>query len=330
MTNSLTLIILACLTTVMAALFAGAEIGIYQISRIRLRLGIERKKLSFIILGKAMRDSPALLISLLLGTNLAHYLTTGLVTYLCLRKFQSEHAAELLATVITVPTLFIFSELIPKNLFYYRADSLLHPISPLIYVFNKLGSLCGIVPMLKSVSDMFARLTGSAPHHKTAIPLVHKPHIRAILRESREEGFLSTVQTDMINRIAGISNLSIRTVMTPIGKVRKVPVNCDKAALLNELKKYPFTRWLVYNHSIIGYINIYQALNATEDFTTLQNMVKPIESLTAGTTVTDAINLMQSENHKIILVTHTTREKPLGILTMKDLVEELLGELTEW
>ncbi len=327
----------------MAGLFAGAETGIYQISRIRLRLGIERKKLSFIILGKALRDSPGLLISLLIGTNLSHYLTTGIVTYLCLRKFQSEHTAELLATVITVPALFIFCELIPKNLFYYRADSLLPPISPIIYVFNKLGSFCGIVPLLKSVSDMFTRLTGSAPHHKTAIPLVHKPHIRAILRESREEGFLSTVQTDMINRIAGISNLSIRNVMTPIAKVRKVPVNCDKAALLNELKKYPFTRLLVYAETpanIIGYINIYDALQNLElrienletkkDVDSLENCVKPIQSLTAGTTVTDAINFMQSDNHKIILVTHPTREKSLGILTMKDLVEELLGELTEW
>ncbi|MFC1677567.1 CNNM domain-containing protein [Planctomycetota bacterium] len=330
MTNSLILIILACLTMFMAALFAGAETGIYQISRIRLRLGIERKKLSFIILGKALRDSPALLISLLLGTNLAHYLTTGIVTYLCLRKFQSEHTAELLATVITVPTLFIFCELIPKNLFYYRADSLLPPISPVIYIFNRLGSFCGIVPLLKSVSNLFAKLAGSTQHHKTAIPLVHKPHIRAILRESREEGFLSTVQTDMLNRIAGISNLSIRSVMIPVARVRKVPVNCDKTALLSELKKYPYTRRLVYNNSIIGYINIYDVLNANEDFTTLQDMVKPIGSLTAGTTVTDAINFMQSKNHKIILVTHPTREKPLGILTMKDLVEELLGELTEW
>ena len=49
--------------------------------------------------------------------------------------------------------------------------------------------------------------------------------------------------------------------------------------------------------------------------------------------VIDATNIMQKENHKIMLVTRAGRlggEKPVGIVTMKDLVEELLGELAEW
>jgi CBS domain containing-hemolysin-like protein len=49
--------------------------------------------------------------------------------------------------------------------------------------------------------------------------------------------------------------------------------------------------------------------------------------------VTDAIHIMQSEKHKIVLVTRSGRggrEWPIGIVTMKDLAEELLGELAEW
>ena len=49
--------------------------------------------------------------------------------------------------------------------------------------------------------------------------------------------------------------------------------------------------------------------------------------------VIDATNIMQKENHKIVLVIKAGRlggEKPVGIVTMKDLVEELLGELAEW
>ena len=45
------------------------------------------------------------------------------------------------------------------------------------------------------------------------------------------------------------------------------------------------------------------------------------------------MNIMQKENHKIVLITRTNRtghERPIGIVTMKDLVEELLGELAEW
>ena len=115
-----------------------------------------------------------------------------------------------------------------------------------------------------------------------------------------------------------------------------VDMNSDKPALLNKLKKSAFTRLPVYDRqpaNIVGFINIYEALNSAEDFTKLNNLIKPIRKLHADTTVTEAINTMQNENQKIVLVTktgRTAREKPIGIVTMKDLVEELLGELTEW
>jgi len=70
-----------------------------------------------------------------------------------------------------------------------------------------------------------------------------------------------------------------------------------------------------------------------QEFTDLRNFTKPIRRLPADITVSDAISIMQKENQKIVLVTrvsHVGREKPVGIVTMKDLVEELLGELAEW
>ncbi|HEW79798.1 MAG TPA: DUF21 domain-containing protein [Phycisphaerales bacterium] len=336
MINSVTLILIVVFSVILAGLFSGAETGIYQLSRLRLRLGVEKKRLSFIILAKVMRDSPALLISMLIGTNLAYYLTTSIVTLLLLSRVQNEHAVELFATLITVPTLFIFSELIPKNIFFYRSDTLMPCIAPVLLIFHKLFTWCGIVPLLKNLSRIFARLTGVPVPFKTAIAAVRPSHIKAIIRETWEEGLLSPVQTDIINRLEGISHLSIRSVMTPIGKVRMVNVNSDKSALLKKLKKSAFTRLPVYERhpeNIIGFINIYETLCSAEQFINLHNFVKSIRKLPAATTVTEAINIMQDESQKIVLVTrtsHTSREKPLGIVTMKDLVEELLGELAEW
>jgi CBS domain containing-hemolysin-like protein len=115
-----------------------------------------------------------------------------------------------------------------------------------------------------------------------------------------------------------------------------VDVNSDNAALMNKLKKCAFTRLLVTEGqpaNIIGFINIYEVLGSKEKFANLHNFLKPIQKIGANTTVTDAINIMQKENHKIVLVTRSTRagrERQIGIVTMKDLVEELLGELAEW
>lgn len=336
MIDRIILILVALLAVIFAGLFAGAETGMYQLSRLRLRLGIEKKRLPFILLGRVMHDSPALLLSTLLGTNLAHYIATSVVTYILLAALKTEHTAELFATLVTAPVFFVFSELIPKNIFFYRADLLMPYVAPILFVFHKLFSLSGIVPLLKFISAAFARLATKIDSTKTAMTAVRRPHIEAIFHETREEGFLSPVQADIINRLVSISHFSIRSVMTPLNKAQTVDVNSDRSALLNVLKKSVFTRLPVYDRwpaNVIGFVNIYEVLSSAQKFTNLRDFVKPIRKLAVDTIVSDAIDIMQTENQKIILVTATARigrERHVGIVTMKDLVEELLGELTEW
>ncbi|MGD8786596.1 MAG: CNNM domain-containing protein [Phycisphaerales bacterium] len=332
MLNSAFLILLIAL----AGLFAGSETGLYRISRLRLRLGVEKKRLSFVILSKCLHDSSSLLLSMLIGMNLSYYLTTSIVTYIFLTKTGAEHNAEFLATLVTVPILFVFSELIPKNIFFYRSDLLMPYFSPVLYIFHKILKWCGVVPLLKFISSLFMRLAGLASSSKTMITSAQRHKVQAILQDTREEGILSSVQTDIITRLVNISHIQIRSVMVPIHNVQMVDINSDNAALMNKLKKCAFTRLLVTEgqpENIIGFINIYDVLGSKEKFTDLHNFLKPIQKIDANTTVTDAINIMQKERHKIVLVTkgvRAGREKQIGIVTMKDLVEELLGELAEW
>ena len=336
MVSSIFLILVVVFIIILSGLFAGAETGIYQLSRLRLRLGIEKKRLSFVMLGRAMDDSTGLLLSILIGNNLTHYLVTSIVTYILLSKVDGAYTAELSATLLTAPTLFVFAELIPKNIFFYRSDILMPCVAPILFSFKTLLTWCGMVPVLKFVSRIFARLTGSPRPSETAITAVRQSHIRTVLRETREEGFLSPVQTDIMNRLASISHLSVKSVMTPIGKAQTVDSNSDNSTLLRKLKKSAFTRLPVYEHhpaNIVGFINIYDCLSSPERFTNLHNFIKPIRRFDADTVVTEAINIMQSENQKIVLITrvgHAGRERPIGIVTMKDLVEELLGELADW
>ncbi len=320
----------------LGGLFAGAETGIYQLSRLRLRLGLRRHQLSYILLSKIMADSPALLISLLIGTNLACYIVTSLVTLMLLGVFADERSAELFATLVIAPTLFVFAELIPKNVFYYRADALMPYAAPVLYAFEKAFTWCGALPLLQFISRLFARATGSPPPAKTVAESARSSHIKSIVRDTSEEAFLSPVQTDMINRIANISRLSIRSVMVPLSRVDMVSVDADRSALLEKLEESPRTRLPVYEGSrmnVIGFINIYKVLASGREFSDLRELVSPITALPADTIVSDALNKMRAIDQRIILVTRNVppaAPKPLGILTIKDLIEELLGELTEW
>lgn len=336
MLSNIVLIIITVFIVIFAGLFSGSETGMYRLSRLRLRLGVEKRRLPFVLLGKAMDDSTGLLLSMLTGTNLAHYLVTSIVTFLLLGRVRGEHTAELFATILITPTLFVFSELIPKNIFFYRADYLMPLCAPFIFVFHKICCFSGVVGLLKIFSRLFARLIGTPVSPKTVLSDLRERHIRAILRETQEEGFLSTVQTDIINRVVSIPGIHLRSVMVPIAKVQMVTKDSDKSLLLSRLKKSTFTRLPVYDRwpaNIVGFINIYETLSSPQDFKDLNSFIKPIHRLPANTTVSDAIDIMQQQGQKIVLVTGAgavSRAKPIGIATMKDLVEEILGELAEW
>jgi CBS domain containing-hemolysin-like protein len=341
MINNILLVAAITFFIITGALFSGSETGMYRLSRLRLRIGIEKKKLPFIILGRCLHDSNGLLLSMLIGTNLANYFVTSFITYISftyvfLRRAGSEHQAELFATLLTAPTLFVFSELIPKNIFFYRSDLLMPYLSPVLYTFHQALSWCGIIPLLKLISSQLTRLSSLATTSKTVMTTTQRHQVQAILQDTHEEGILSPVQTDIINRLVNISHISLRTVMIAINKVETVDVNSDKVTLLNKLKKCTFSRLPVkdgQSGNIIGYINIYETLSSPEQFSNLNNYTRPILKINSNTTVTEAINIMQKERQKIVLVMKSGRigqERPVGIVTMKDLAEELLGELAEW
>ena len=332
--------ILACLLLIaLGAFFSGSETGIYRLSRLRLRLGVEQNRPLFSMLAAVMGDSSALVISMLIGTNLASYLVTSTFIAMLLRTGQSPHSAALYATLVMAPTLFVFAEVIPKNLYYQHPDTLMPRFAPLLWFFHRLFKYSGLVAILTAISRTCSRLLNLSTDDPAEIAPAAGSHFAKIFAETRDEGLLSPTQSDIITRLVNIPSIRINSVMTPIKRTVAVNINTDKAQLAAILAEHPYTRLPVYEKSpnnITGFVNIYQAMTAVRDFSNLREFLKPIATLPPTTSVIDAINTMRTKDHKIVLVTphrkqkQTKKHTPAGIVTMKDLVEELTGELAQW
>jgi CBS domain containing-hemolysin-like protein len=249
---------------------------------------------------------------------------------------KTAHAAEWMATLITTPILFVFSELIPKNLFLFRADHLMPLVSPVLFGSYQVLRVCGVIRLLRIISSFLARITGTPAPSKTAAESLHRHEIAAILKDTQDEGFLTGIQTGMMNRLVIASTTPVKAVMTRFNSAEKVEVHCSRDDLQRMLERHEFTRVLVYRDTpeqILGFVNVYQAMTSGQPFTSLESFIKPLEGIDAATPVTEAIDHMQRNKLKILLVTHSPRHKskqPVGIVTMKDLAEELLGELAVW
>ncbi len=336
MAGSVYPMMIALAMVVLAGVFAGAEIGVYRLSRVRLRLGIERGQWFFVVLGRIMQDSSGLLLSLLVATSLTEYVATSVVTGIFLRTVGSEYTAEILTTVVATPLLFVCSELIPKNVFLQRADQLTPVVSPLLWAAHRLFTWCGIVPLLRLAARGLGRVTGTTTPAPAAVDSAQQHRVRALLAETREEGLLSPVQSEIVDRIVNIPHLRLSTVMVPLSRVQSFDVHSDRAALQKRLQHSAITRFPVWEGSpaqIIGFIHIYDVLTSGVSFNDLRPFVQPMSRLAAETPVLDAIRTMRRGQLEIVLVVRTRRggrDIPLGIVTMKDLVEEFLGELSEW
>ena len=327
------------LLVLLGGFFAGSETGIYRLSRFRLRLGIQEHRPFYSILDKVVKDSHGMVLTALIGNNLANYASTSIVTYIILSRTQAAHSAEFYATAVMTPLLFLFVDIIPKSVYYLHADAILPRLAPVLWFFWQLFTRLGVVGLLKSISGFLSRLFGLPPDAAGVITAGHRTQMKQIINETRDEGIVSTFQKDIMHRTVDIPTMPVREVMIPISKVVMADLQTNTAQLLEILRSSTYTRLPVYSKKktrIVGLINIYDVLTTGDQFDNLQQFIKPADSLPATTSVLDAIGIMGKANHPMMIVTtagdrrQKTKQKPSGLITMKDLIEELTGELTPW
>ena len=330
-------IILIIIALLMASAFlSGTETGVYRLSRFRLKLGLQQRHKLYGLLDKLMADSRGLIFSILIANNVVNYILTSLVTYIFLSKNTTQLNAEFYATVITVPLLFVFGDLLPKNIFFYRADLLMPLIATPVYVIHRIFTITGAVPLLKLFSRVFLKLAGASAATPQLASAAQRQHIRQIVSETREEGVLSSVQADIIERLMRIPQVPISAVMVPLANIVMTQTSSSRSRIIELLKKEGYRRILIQGTSpaeILGYVDTYELLSDYADFDSIPlSAIKHITTASASASVLEILTKMRNDRIDIMLVTRQDifgRTTPIGIVTINDLLEELVGELAQ-
>ena len=313
---------------VLAGLFAGSETGLYQISPLRIRLGLQTGQMPYKAMARLMHDRSALLFSMLIGTNLAQYLATSLVTQAFLNYEQTAGAAEILTTAIAAPLLYIFSELIPKNVFYYRADVLMPLVANILYMFHRCFTYCGLVPLVRMLSYLIARFAGLESSTQSSTSASQRHRMEAIIRDTHDEGLLSHIQTDIIGRIIGNPAIRVRSVMTPFSKDDMLSIQASPQDLLSHLNKSDKAYYLVCeepSNQCVGFVYVYDVLTHAEPVESIRSFVQPVTSLPPDTPVIEAVTQMRLQSSHIALIAKTGHSKrPIGVITLNNLIDEIL------
>lgn len=326
-------LLLALVGLGIAAVANGMETGIYRLNRIRLRLragtGDRRARRLLALLG----DVRGLICVCLVGYNGGVYLTTAFVTMMLAGAGLGEGpvGVEVLATVILTPVFFVFTDVTPKSIFTVEADRWMYRLGGVLRGAYHTLRAVGLVPALKGVSTLVLRIAhGGAA---AANPFHPRQRLRAFLREGAAEGVITGYQDELVDRVLALRERQIRHAMIPMGQVTSVNVETGRRRFMQELRNHSCSRlpvWEGRRSHIVGIAHISEVMAADEDTFDLRALMSTeMVLLEPRMPVNQALVRMRRARAAMAIV-RDARGRTVGIVTLKDLVEEIVGELAVW
>lgn len=314
-----------------SALYSGLETGSYQLNRIRLQVARDRSLPGAATLDRLVHKPATLLSVLLIGNNLANYMGTAAVTRFFEASGLGQWAQIAINTAVLTPLLLIFGEILPKDLFARHADRLMYRFAKGLEVSRWLFTWTGLVPVVQGVGNLGIRLFGQ----QDSVDMTHpRRRFGALVKEGAGYGVLSLEQTALTDRVLAMSSRKVAQEVVPWRSVHTVRVE-DPLQRLRELghrtgrSRYP----VMEAGQVVGVVHLMDALaprnSKPEGPETIRSIMKPATRIDPKTTVRQGLATMQ-QRHVGLAIVGDESGLPMGIVTVKDLVETITGELTAW
>jgi len=311
------LVILACV--LMSGLFSGAEIGFYSVNRLRLRSRVEAGQRGAAVL-QALLDRPgATIMTTLIGTNIMNYLASAMAT----NMLRGHRHSGLLATLILTPIILIVGEMIPKDIFHRKADSLMYvlarPIQALRWLLSPLTwAFQGIVSLVTA---------GKVSSHGGSI--FSRAALGEWIAEGRREGVLTDYQQALSVNVMGLLRKSVSSVMIPVEAATTVRGDLSGAALRSVIRQAGYSRLPVVSgpeNDIVGILHALDYVFSTSEKASAVELARKAVRVRHTDQIAAALVALQRERQQMAVVAGDDG-RPVGIVTVKDLVEEIVGEL---
>lgn len=317
--------VLLCVGLVLSAYYAGMETGLYVLNKIRLDLRAESGERRGQTLRGLLSDPNSFLAVLLVGNNLANYAATFAVSGIVV-ALGKRQLAEAMSLLVVTPMLFILGESVPKTIFRRKAEQWVYHMGWLLHVSRFVFQWTGLVPLVRAFAAILMRLTRQSNRELT--PLAHG-NISAVVAEGRATGTITHFQSAMAERVVHIREVTLSDVMVPMSRVVWAERNVSRRELIDRLRGHEHSRLplLGEQKQVVGVVNVYDVL-MSEDAEPGQK-ARPPFILPEEMTVTDALYRMRRARSPMAIV-RAADGRHLGIATIKDLVEEIVGDLAEW
>ena len=322
------IIILFITLAVMSFFFAVSETSVIALSKIRLRhmvsQGVKRARAIQNLTAKLDKFIAAMLI----GNNFVNTAMSAIVTAVCIPIFGFSWGT-VIATFFTTFFVLIFCEITPKILATKHTEKFALAIAPFMEGFIKV--LNPVVNFFISISNFMLKIFNLEPGKR--LPLITEEELRVMIEVGKEEGVLSDEERKMLHRIFEFGDTKVKDVMVAKSKMVAVNINTTSEELLNTFVEEGHARLPVFNGTIdnvVGVIYARDLLYILRDkgLFLLQDLVHEAYYVPESMRVNELLRKFQADKVQIAIVIDSAK-KTLGLITLEDLIEEIVGEIEE-
>lgn len=322
-----TLLIILLLLIILSGFFSGSEIGMMSLNRYRLRHLVKKNDKQAIRVNQMLARPDRLLSVVLIGNTLANIVASTVATLIGQRLYGDAGVA--VATLLLTLIILVFSEMTPKTLAALHPQQVAFAVSLPLKLLQTL--LAPLVQTISWITNLILRLFGISID-KVQKEALSGEELRSVVHEAG--GLIPVEHKSMLISLLDLETATVEDIMVPKADIMGLDLEQPWHELLDQLETAQHTRLPLYRDSIdnlVGMVHVRSVLNlALEERLDMENLLKIIDLpyfIPEATPLNvQILNFRKMKRRSCFVVDEYGDLK--GLVTMEDILEEVVGEFT--
>ena len=305
-----------------SAFFSASETAFSSLNQIRLKSRAEDGDSSAARVLAMAEQYDKLLSTILIGNNIVNIAAASIGTILFTQMLGAERGATVSTIVLTIIVL-IFGEVTPKSLAKEMPEKVATAVSPFLVV------LMALMTPLTWLFTQWKKLLGHFVHSGEA-DTITEGELMTMVSEAENDGELTDRESELIRSAIEFDDVEVEEILTPRVDVVAVEDDIPLEELAQTFAESGYSRLPVYHGTIDNIIGVVHEkdfyIARLKKATKIDDLVVPTLYTTGSTQISQLLRTLREQHHHLAVVVDEYGGTE-GIITLEDILEELVGEI---
>ena len=323
--GSITLLVALVILVAFSAFFSASETAFSSLNQIRLKSRAEDGDTSAARVLAMSEKYDKLLSTILIGNNIVNIAAASIGTILFTQMLGQERGATVSTMVLTIVVL-IFGEVTPKSLAKEMPETIATAVSPV------LNLLMLLFTPLTWLFTQWKKLLGKFIHSREE-DTITEGELMTMVSEAENDGELTDRESQLIRSAIEFDDVEVEEILTPRVDVVAVEDNISLEELAQTFAESGYSRLPVYHDTIDNIIGVVHEkdfyLARLKKAATVEDLIAPTLYTTGSTQISQLLRTLREQHHHMAVVVDEYGGTE-GIITLEDILEELVGETEDF